>query len=363
MVWCYWFVMLIGTLHAQSNYNSGLVSSIETFSEIGGRVDWHKGTNQILYDQQLESSCDIILCDSAGNNQLNLTEDMTGRKIDGQWIRKWHHRGQPAWHPDGDYIVFQVMNEYVSARSATSELLSLGVNNDLWVMRADGSGKQKLTDNPEGYAVLHAHFSHDGQLICWAEKYNDNKRSSKFGSWRIKLARFVADTSGVRLEDVKSLEPVQGKWYETHGFGLNDSSVIFSGNLTTDHKANDLYEYNWYSNTLTNLTNSSSTWEEMYNVNPSDSNEYSFISSKFFDWNNRFGWATLRTELYINRNGKWHQLTSYNQEDGIGGTQLTKKHYFIGDHCYSADGNYILAVLAEAAIGRATSKIIKIHLR
>ena len=357
-------IFSLSTAYNQTHYNKQLVDTITVFSDIGGRVDWHEESGNVVYDQQTNEGCDIFLYSLTLDTTINLTVDMNFTEYNGNMVKPWQHKGQPAIHPSGKFIAFQVMNDHSSDTHKTSELLSLGVNNDLWVMDINGENKKKLTNNPEGYSVLHPHFSHNGQKIIWAEKYQNNKTHSTFGSWRIKIADVKIDnSSNLTIVNIQSIQPNGDKWYETHGFSLDDSKIIFSGNLDTDLKANDIYFYDLKTKELQNITNSKSTWEEMYNYNPQDSTEYSYISSSFFDWNNKWGWATLRTELYINRNGQVHQLTAFNQEGNFGNNTLTKKHYFIGDHCYSPDGKSILAILAEISLGKSSSKIIQIHIK
>lgn len=350
---------IIESDHAESDY----VESIEIFSEKGGRVDWNSSTDKILIDQENEGHWDIYICNPDKSDMENLTSEMTGQTFGDQKIESWQHRGQPAFHPTGEYILFQVMNEHASSKPKTKELLSLGVNNDLWFMKSDGSLKQKLTNNPAGYSVLHPHFSHSGDKIMWAEKYADDRKASTFGAWRIKVADITIDSSGTAsLSNIKDIQPSGAKFYESHGFSHDDSKIYFSGNLTTDLRANDIYEYNLKTEQLNNLTKEPSKWHEMYNINPVNHSTYSFISSEFFDWKNKWGWATLRTELYIYENGKKKQLTFYN-ESNKDSRRLSKIHYFIGDHCWSPDGKSILAVLAEASFGNTNSKIIKVNLK
>lgn len=334
--------------------------TITTFSETGGRCDWNSNTNKIAFDKQYEGRWDIFLCNADKSGMHNLTSDMTGQQYGDQKVESWQHRGQPAFHPTGKYLVFQVMNEHASSTIKTPELLSLGVNNDLWFMHADGTHKQKVTNNPAGYSVLHPHFSHDGNRLMWAEKYNDDKDASIFGAWRVKLAEVKINQDGqMELSNIQNIQPYGERWYETHGFSPDDSKLYFSGNLTTDPKANDIYEYKLADKSIKNLTNSPSTWEEMYNINPSDHKQYSFISSRFFNWKNKWGWATLRTELYINDGTTIKQITHFN-DDGSG--TLTKSHFFIGDHCWSPDGKSLLAILAEVRVGKSTTKLIRIDL-
>ena len=298
-----------------------------------------------------------------GSNKLNLTSDMTGLVVDGQTVEAWHHRGQPAFHPSGEYIAFQVMNEHASSSVPSDEMLSLGVNHDLWVMTSEGTHKQKLTDNPAGYSVLHAHFSHDGTKLVWAERYADNENASIFGAWRIRVADFAVDAiHNVTLSNIQVIQPSGDKWYETHGFSSDDETIIYSSNATTDFKASDLYKYDLSTGQLTNLTESPATWEEMYNANPANSSQHSFISSRFFDWDNDWGWATLRTELYLNDGGTITQLTNFNKAVDYQ-KSLTATRKFIGDNCWSPDGKSILAILAEVKITGTETKLVKIDLK
>lgn len=339
------------------------VQSIEVFSTIGGRVDWNATTNLIAFDQEYDGRWDLFISDENQTNVVNLTASMNNQTFGDQTVQSWQHRGQPAFHPSGDYILFQVMNEHASTTPETEELLSLGVNNDLWIMKSDGTNYQKLTNNPADYAVLHPHFSYDGTKICWSERYTANTTGSIFGGWRMKIADIAIDASGnATLSNITNIQPGGERWYETHSFSIDGSKIYFSGNLTTDHKANDIYSYDLTSSQLQNITNSPSNWEEMYNLNPTNPNSYSFISSRFFDWNNNFGWATLRTELYVNDGSTVHQVTFYNQEGVPNSPNLSSAQYFIGDHCWSPDGKTILAVLAEATFGNTNSKILKIKL-
>ena len=345
------------------DFDDELVESVEVFASNGGRCDWNKNTNRIVYDAEISDHWDVMVCNADQSDLTNLTNDMIGQTIDGQLIESWQYKGQPAFDETGQYILFQVQNEHASADPVAEEHLSLGVNNDLWFMTADGSIKQKITDNAAGMSVLHPKFSHDGSKIMWAEKYDDNEAASIFGSWRIKIADVLINNDSISVNSVNTFQPCGERWYETHAFSADDNLIYFSSNYQTDFKASDLFEYNLSTGELNNITSSPSEWEEMYNVNPANSNEYSFISSRFFEWSNSFGWGTLRTELYIYRNGEAHQITYYNQLRKKNNKKLTKSHYFIGDHCWSPDGKTILAILASAKIGATNTDLLRINLK
>lgn len=346
------------------DFNDDYVESVEVFAENGGRCDWNPQTNVIVYDAEVDDHWDVFTCSADQSTLMNLTASMSNQTIDGQLIESWHYRGQPAFDETGQYILFQVMNEHASSSLEAEEHLSLGVNNDLWYMTANGFIKQKLTDNPAGYSVLHPKFSHDGSKIMWAEKYNNDESVSVFGSWRIKIADVIINANdSITVTGITDLQPAGARWYETHAFSDDDAEIYFSCNHQTDLKASDLFKYNLQTSTLTNLTNSPSEWEEMYNPNPANSNQYSFISSRFFDWNNSLGWATLRTELYIMDGSEVKQITYYNQRKKDNSKKLTKEHFFIGDHCWSPDGKAFLAILASAKIGGTDTRLLKINLK
>lgn len=356
-------LLLISCKKDKIDFDSDYVESIEVFDQNGGRSDWNSNTGKIVYDAQNGGTWDIYTCNSDHSNVANLTSDMNNVTIDGQLVESWQYRGQPAFDESGQYILFQVQNEHASQQQEPEEHLSLGVNNDLWFMTVDGSIKQKLTDNDAGMSVLHPKFSHDGTKIMWAEKINDDQSSSIFGTWRIKIASVTIVNDSVNINQIDEYQPCGEKWYETHAFSMDDESIYFSSNYQTDFKASDIFSYNLITGELINITNSPNEWEEMYNVNPADNEVYSFISSRFFEWNNSLGWGTLRTELYIHENGEDHQITYYNQLKKKNNRRLSKTHYFIGDHCWSPDGKSILAILAEAKIGSTTTRLLKINLK
>ena len=81
---------------------------------------------------------DIQLINVDGRGQTNLTDDLNGETSD------------PAWSPDGTQIVF---SHYPDSQR------------DLWLMKADGSGKMNLTDSE--YFENGPDWSPDGQTILY----------------------------------------------------------------------------------------------------------------------------------------------------------------------------------------------------
>jgi Tol biopolymer transport system component len=102
--------------------------------------------------------------DSAGNitgiaNDRALTHDLN--------VLNWG----PYWHPDGRHII------YASAKHLND---TDRPNYDLWMMRADGSRKTRITFDAAGDVL--PSFSPDGKYLLWT--------SSRSGQGQIYVARF-----------------------------------------------------------------------------------------------------------------------------------------------------------------------------
>ncbi len=93
---------------------------------------------------------------------------------------------QPDWSPDGSRIV------YTSARGD-------GNWEDIFVMRADGSGKKRLTRNPA--RDQHPVFSPDGRWVAF-----DSDRIGKQEIWKIK-ADGTRPTQVTRSDDYSNYQP------------------------------------------------------------------------------------------------------------------------------------------------------------
>ena len=107
------------------------------------------GANQIAYvhlDPPTGRS-DIWLMNADGTAQRNLTADLPADEA----------RREPAWSPDGQWIAF------ASSRNAG------GVGRgSIWIMRADGTQKRRLTQSPGTGFDLHPSWSSDGSRIAFA---------------------------------------------------------------------------------------------------------------------------------------------------------------------------------------------------
>lgn len=162
------------------------------------------------------------------------------------------YNGNPAWHPSGRYLVFQVEKAQHPGGSFESTP-GIGKNSDLWLMDREGGRYWKLTstpgDRPSG--VLHPHFSHDGNLLTWSERYEDAKLFDKrqfMGAYHLKVANFRMESNGPRLFNEETLKPGGVGFYENHGLDPRGRTLLFTSNFGAkklmELDANDIYSLN-----------------------------------------------------------------------------------------------------------------------
>jgi hypothetical protein len=103
----------------------------------------------------------------------------------------------------------------------------MGINNNLWLMTADGSRFWQITHVKDRYGALHPHFSPDGFNLLWSEIISP--RMDTIGHWAIKLADFTIENGEVHLSHVQTLRPGNLQLYEVHGFSPDGTKILFSG--------------------------------------------------------------------------------------------------------------------------------------
>ncbi len=80
----------------------------------------------------------------------------------------------------------------------------MGLDKDPYIIDLEKEAVWQLTDNPKGYSALHPKFSHKGDKLLWAERY-EKRRGSRWGHWRLKLADVLFDSTGIRLANIRNL--------------------------------------------------------------------------------------------------------------------------------------------------------------
>lgn len=313
------------------------VKSITTIIKDGGRMDWSEKLDLIVFDRKGEDGFyDIWTMKPDGSEQVCLTSDTPGLPP--------KHVGQPAWHPSGEYIVFQA-EKAVHPGGSIKARPGLGVENDLWVMTRDGEKAWQLTDLPYGTGVLHPHFSHDGKKLLWAEMIRPPRRGEMLGGeWAMRLADFLVDEHGARLDNVRTLQPRGPVFYETHGFSKDDSSIIFSGNLEPGQPVwtLDIYTMDLATGEVKNLTSSPDEWDEHAHYSPSFE-KIAWISSKGSNCDPG-NLRDLTTDLWlINADGSGKTRLTHFSEPGR--PEYAGRRVIAGDSAWGPDGKRLVVRL------------------
>lgn len=308
-------------------------------AETGGRVDWGPD-GRFAYDS----------LDAKGWFQLwVMNNDGSGKKClsCGKGYPKLHN-GNPAWHPSGKYIVYQAVDDKIPV-PFWGKLYKLytnpggGVNNNIWIMRADGSAAWQMTDLGKGKGVLHPHFSRDGQKLLWAEM--TSTKPAPFGTWVMRLADVgeAAMKQGPvpRLTNIRTLAPDNMIWYETHSFSPDDSEILFSGSYDGKDRP-DIYKYNLATGALTALTDEKDrAWDEHAHFSP-DGTRILWMSSAGMGGkqNNPFE----PTEWWImNADGSGKKrLTGFNDKSSA---DFLNQKAVAADICWSPDGREAVGYL------------------
>jgi Tol biopolymer transport system component len=285
-------------------------------AESGGRVAWYGGSAHDLI--AFDAPAGRIEGRAGADTEVYVVRpDGSGRTCvtcDAASIRKGFV-GQPAWHPDGEHLVVQVENDN-SERQVWNHL-SFGIDNDLWLIRRDGSGARRLWASRDKHAALHPHFSPDGKRLVFAERVPTGRLldrplmrrrapagESQWEGWRIHFADVDLSRPGeAALSNHRAIEPNGPGFYETHGFAP-DGRIVYSFTAGGAAYVDDCYSARPDGSDVRNLTRSRATWDEHARYSP-DGRRLAFMSSRFqpdlvFPGPRP---RALRAELYVSEEG------------------------------------------------------------
>ena len=258
--------------------------------------------------------------------------------------------GQPEWHPDGDHIVIQVESENSAGRSP--EHVSFGLNNDLWMIKKDGTGAEKIWDTPLNHAALHPHFNSGGTVLIFAERIATGVvvtsplltpgGENHWAGWQIHVADFdIAQTGTARLSNHRVLFgaglPQNRGFFETHGFADSDQRIVFSGTLGGANFVDDCFAVLLNGAGIETIVSSPTTWDEHADYSPTSDTIFAFNSSRS-DPNWTAGMSTpaeLTLESFLDEAGVVHQLTTFNAD-------FPGQQYVTSDFAWDASGTRIV---------------------
>ena len=335
-------------------------TTIQRITSSGGRVAWYKGTasthSKIAFDAIVSTatqSTEVYIMDPDGSNVTCVTCSDT--------IIPKGFIGQPEWHPDGQHLVIQAEN--ANSMHTRYNHLAWGINQDLWIIKIDGTGAEKIFDNSSlvNWAALHPHFDAGGSKLIFSQRVATGVTitalvgttpggENPWAGWQIHLADYYSAGTGTgKLSNHTILygtgTAASRGFFETHGFFNN--KILFSattGSQVGYAYVDDVYSANLDGTGMVNLTNSTSTWEEHGTYSPSG-NSFVFISSRVNPaWQAPADNAgNLRTELYIQnlqKGGTIQQLTSFNANGD------PNKRYLTSDYDWDRTGQRIVVQVA-----------------
>jgi len=332
-----------------------IVTSHRTLTEHGGRVDWCPSTNLIAFDRMTgenTSEVYVIRPDGSGERCVTCNTPRLPKGI----------RGQPAWHPSGEFLVIQVQGKFYGGNRF--EFVSWGIHNDLWLIAADGSWAQLLVEAEYLGASLHPHFSDTGDRLFWTVRESTGKKirrrlfhktpgqENPWDGWHLAIANFKRGTAGkAKLTNRVNLYRGEGGFFESHA--LRGDMIWFSHTKSGRPLVDDIYRARLDGTQRVNITKSPGTWEEHGEPSPKGS-LVTFNSSRSFDWKNPPDTArTLRLELWARqmKTGNIFQLTNFNKQLAGRGRVLTS------DYAWSPSGREIAAYYATFGRGSITQAI------
>lgn len=324
------------------------VVSVTTLKESGGRVDWSWTNNLIAFDRAGDDGYyDVYTMTPSGSDELCLTcshADQLPQK----------HKGNPAWHPAGDYLVFQAEKQEHPGQSFAATP-GFGTFNDLWLMTSDGQHAYQLTDLPASpdHGLLHPHFSADGTMLSWNEmdgRPNLRDKRGQFGYWKLKVADFAIGSDGPQLSNIREFQPGGPGFYENHGFSPDGSRLLFTGsfdeNLSVYEHA-DIYTIALADESVQQLTT------EGYNEHASytpDAHQILWMSNR--DNQNR---GTDYWLMNLDGSNK-RRLTYFNQP---GCPAYTGDRIVMADNSWGPDGTSLAAYMNTNLI-RQTGKTVRL---
>jgi uncharacterized protein (TIGR03437 family) len=279
------FLLSIQAFSSHAFASDYYVVQTQELTSNGGRVAWSPAANNLIAFDRVGTSTqgnegwyDTWTMNPDGSNQVCLTCSKPGLPP--------YNKGNPDWRPQGDYLVIQVQASSSSsdptAEQNTEARPGAGANNVIYIMDATGTYYWEVVASESGHGVLHAHFSHDGTKLIWAQLVDEAVGPS--GEWEIQYCSFTpgagpGDPPTVSL--ISSLTPgITPAYYETHGFSLDDTTIFFSGTAAGQPMyGTDIYSYNLNTGAFADLTNTPTYWDEHSRPNPVE--EKLWFSSSF----------------------------------------------------------------------------------
>lgn len=222
-------LIAIGPMTALAQTTAPLVT-VKPLLEPGGRVDWCPGTGLIAFDRRGQSgNYELCTCKADGSDVKVISAGLAG--LPGKNV------GQPAWSPDGKWLVFQAEKAEHDVVTAYAPTPGAGMFNDLWAldMATHTARPLRVIPNSSDCGILHPHFSADGRRLSWGEMYSGPRGGGarEFGWYWLMVADVKAGPEGLSLSNIRKFQPGGPAFYENHGFSPDGKKLIYTSNCLT----------------------------------------------------------------------------------------------------------------------------------
>ncbi len=239
------------------------VQGVRVLKEDAGRMDWSQQGDWIAFDKPEGEFYHIYVMKPDGTRERCVTCN--------QWDFRKSNALSPAWHPSGEYLVFQVQEHATKLKLDTLKLTTphRGLHSELWLIDLKGTQPFRLTQVGErGNALLDPHFSHEADMLVWSQRVVSLGR---WGEWEPHVGRFQIKRGVPRLSKVKNYQPaVQQGFTAAHGFTPSDRGLLISAVPDPGQSANgrDILELDLETGNYRRLTSSPKEWDELASALP-----------------------------------------------------------------------------------------------
>lgn len=219
-------VAACGSGNDASVSSQATVVGVRILTMDGGRLDWSPDGRRLAFDRLGPNGFDVYLKNIDGSGEQCLTCALSLPP---------GHKGNPVWHPSGDWIVFQA-EMAVHPGGSDAAKPGFGLFNELWAARVDGSEAHRILEldiSEAAQGTLHPSFNASGDRLAWSHMVRgstvaDPNLSS--GEWQIRVAPFSLAGGTPALALPVTYVPGVPAFYETHAFTADGSGILFSGN-------------------------------------------------------------------------------------------------------------------------------------
>ena len=324
----------------------------------GGRPSWWPGNLIIasIFGQAPSYKGEISTMNPDGSGQACLTCGVSAIPHESN--------DEPCWHPSGQWVVFESVDPSLIGNIPPAQLDALtnggaGIDNNLWLMTADGQQFWQLTQVAQNEGVLHPRFSNDGTQLFWAAYTHTGQKQLE---WMLNVAEFTIGSGVPSLTNVRSYQPLGPSYfYESHDWLPGDTGLVFSASPPGPFDL-DIYTMDLSSLNPVNLTNSPGVWDEHAFVSP-DGSTIAWISSQGYPFTPTANYgATLMTDLWLMDldGSKKRQLTYFNTP---GHTEYDGSRVILAKHNWSPDGSAIVtSLLRFPVVGAPESQVTRLDL-